>query len=628
MNKLLFHAAGLAGLLTIGWVASGYLHSSPLAGAMTLLIGAFYGLGALELWRFQQATAGLNRALGGLATGPAQLDALGDWLTQVPPSLRHTVRLRVEGTRTGLPGPALAPYLVGLLVLLGMLGTFVGMVLTLQGTGLSLERAIDVQTLRDSLAAPVRGLGLAFGTSVAGVAASAMLGLMVALCRRDRQQAGQLLDTHSATTLQAFSLSHQAEQRRIFDRESSLRLRQQTREEAVGLAQQRHQENLQLQQQQVQQLPLLVNHLQGLMLQMEQRAQQSNEQLLASQQQFQGQAQQAYSALAQSVGQTLQRSLEEGARITTATLEPAVAATMKGMAQETAALQRTVANTLQQQLQGFAQGFEAQSSAWLDTLGHQAQAQSAAWLQTLDLARAEQQVQHLTRDEQHLAAWGAALAGMAAQLEQTSGHITEQVEAQARSTITEVASLVQAATAAPRAAAEVVAQLREQLSASLARDNTLLEERGRLMASLNTLLGMVQHSTAEQQTAVKQMLVTTSTGLQQAQAHFTAQVNADAARLETASAQLTSSAVEVASLGEAFGVAVNLFQEANLQMVCQMKGLEEALGKASARGDEQLAYYVAQAREVIDLSLLSQKQVVDELQRLAKRQVTMAGAVA
>jgi hypothetical protein len=34
------------------------------------------------------------------------------------------------------------------------------------------------------------------------------------------------------------------------------------------------------------------------------------------------------------------------------------------------------------------------------------------------------------------------------------------------------------------------------------------------------------------------------------------------------------------------------------------------------RSDEQLAYYVAQAREIIDLSLMSQRQIVDDLQQL------------
>src|SRR3546814_4133357 len=66
--------------------------------------------------------------------------------------------------------PVLTPYLVGLLVLLGMLGTFLGMVATLRGTGLALESSTDLAAIRASLAAPVQGLGFAFGTSVAGVA--------------------------------------------------------------------------------------------------------------------------------------------------------------------------------------------------------------------------------------------------------------------------------------------------------------------------------------------------------------------------------------------------------------------------------------------------------------------------
>ncbi len=112
------------------------------------------------------------------------------------------MRLRIEGERVGLPGPALTPYLAGLLVLLGMLGTFLGMVVTLNGTGAALRgRDRPAGRSAPSLAAPVKGLGLAFGTSVAGVAASAMLGLMSALCRRERLQAGQLLDTRIATTL-------------------------------------------------------------------------------------------------------------------------------------------------------------------------------------------------------------------------------------------------------------------------------------------------------------------------------------------------------------------------------------------------------------------------------------------
>ena len=43
-------------------------------------------------------------------------------------------------------------------------------------------------------------------------------------------------------------------------------------------------------------------------------------------------------------------------------------------------------------------------------------------------------------------------------------------------------------------------------------------------------------------------------------------------------------------------------------------------GQSLERSDEQLAYYVAQAREVIDLSIMSQKEIVEELRQLPSRQ--------
>ena len=90
-------------------------------------------------------------------------------------------------------------------------------------------------------------------------------------------------------------------------------------------------------------------------------------------------------------------------------------------------------------------------------------------------------------------------------------------------------------------------------------------------------------------------------------------------------AQVTGSAVEVASLGDAFGVAVRLFGESNDRLMAHLQRIEAALDKSLMRSDEQLAYYVAQAREVIDLSMLSQKQIVENLQQLASQRAT-AGA--
>ena len=90
---------------------------------------------------------------------------------------------------------------------------------------------------------------------------------------------------------------------------------------------------------------------------------------------------------------------------------------------------------------------------------------------------------------------------------------------------------------------------------------------------------------------------------------------------------MTGSAVEVASLGEAFGAAVHLFGESNDKLVAHLQRIESALDKSLTRSDEQLAYYVAQAREVIDLSMLSQKQILEDLQRLGDQRA-LAGTEA
>ncbi len=648
MNKHLYRAAALVGLLAVAWVAMGYLPHNPLALAMTVLIGAFYGMGVLELQRYQKDTAGLSQALSSLTEPPAQL---AGWLAQLPAALRHSVRLRLQGERSAMAGPALTPYLAGLLVLLGMLGTFVGMVVTLHGTGLALERAADVQSMRDSLAAPVRGLGLAFGTSVAGVAASAMLGLMSALCRRGRQLAGQQLDAKIATTLQTCTRAHQLQLQR--DAANQLQQQQlQLAERALQAQQLMHQEAqqqaqqvAQQAQQQAQALPLLADRMQALMsllqqqsqqsqaqlhsqaqashTQLQQTAQQLQAQLLASQQLFQGGAEQAYRALATSVDQTLQRSLLEAARLAAASQDSVLQTTMGSITRETAALHGHIASTVQQQLDGLTQRFEQQSDAWVEAVGAQVQAQTSALLRTLSETQAAQQAQQASQDQDRLAAWTSALGAMAQKLEHSTGHITAQAEAQARATVAEVSRLVLTAAEAPRAAADVVAQLRDKLSESLARDNAMLEERGRIMATLNTVLGAVQHTSTEQTAAIDRLVASTAEWLDQAGARFNDKVSAESARLDSVAVQLSASAVDVASLGEAFAAAVDQFSQSNSHTVAHLQRVEEALASSRTRSDEQLAYYVAQAREVIDLSLMSQKRIVDDLQRLARSPATV-----
>lgn len=640
-------AVFLAGLVVLAWIGTGYVVSNPVALIVTLLIGACYVAGSVELQRHHRATSGLIEAVSDLAEPPP---ALGAWLERVPASLRHAVRLRIEGTRGALPSPTLAPYLVGLLVLLGMLGTLLGMMATLRGTGAALESAADLQAIRASLAAPVKGLGFAFGTSIAGVATSAMLGLLAAFCRRERTQAVELLDARIATTLRAFSPAHQ-------------------RDEAFRLLQR-----------QADAMPTLVDRLHAMTIAIEQQNLKSNERQLASQEAFHSKTEAAYLRLASSVEQSLKESIAENARNAGAMLQPVVETTMAGLERESVALRDSIARSVERQLDGLSKGFETSSASvaqiwnraldahrqsnealvarlsasaqqYVDAAVAQFEQHSASLLQSTSEAHVRLADLLASRDETRLAAWAQRLETMAAALSQeweragagnasrqqeicdtlsrTMRETAAQTQAHASETIAEIARLMQAASEAPKLAAEVVAQLRQKLSDSMARDTAMLEERSRMLATFNTLLDAVNDASTRQRSAVDELIATSSGLLERAGQRFTETLGSEADKLGTVAAQMTSSAIEVASLSEAFGAAAQLFGDANEKLVAHLERIEAALDKSLARSDDQLAYYVAQAREVIDLSMMSQKQIVEDLQRLATQRTSeSAGAEA
>ncbi len=77
-------------------------------------------------------------------------------------------------------------YIVGLLVFLGLLGTFWGLLETIQSVGKAIN-ALDTKQgdslvifaeLKDGLAAPLRGMGTAFSSSLMGLAGSLILGFL------------------------------------------------------------------------------------------------------------------------------------------------------------------------------------------------------------------------------------------------------------------------------------------------------------------------------------------------------------------------------------------------------------------------------------------------------------------
>ena len=135
MNRYSFHTAFGLGAVAVIWVAAAVASSHLLVLCMCAVIGLVYGIGARELQQHRQDTNALNQALRNI---PERLNDLNDWLVSLPATLQSPVRSRIEGERVALPGPALTPYLVGLLVMLGMLGTFLGMVVTFKGAAFAM----------------------------------------------------------------------------------------------------------------------------------------------------------------------------------------------------------------------------------------------------------------------------------------------------------------------------------------------------------------------------------------------------------------------------------------------------------------------------------------------------------
>ena len=112
-------------------------------------------------------------------------------------------------------------------------------------------------------------------------------------------------------------------------------------------------------------------------------------------------------------------------------------------------------------------------------------------------------------------------------------------------------------------------------------------------------------------------MTSTAANLSHTQHQFIDSVSSESAKLGDIAAHVTASAVDVASLGEAFGMAVGTFSETNEKLMAHLQRIEQAIDKSMTRSDEQLAYYVAQAREIIDLSIGSQKDVLEALQQRA-----------
>ena len=678
MTRLLFLTAFLLGATAVSWMGAGFAGSHLLAFIITAVIGGVYLLGIVELLHFRRATSTLESALQNI---PAQTDNTGEWLQQwlnrLDPSLREAVRLRIEGDRVGLPAPVFTPYLVGLLVMLGLLGTFIGMVDTLSGAVLALQGSTELEAVRAGLAAPIQGLGVAFGTSVAGVAASAMLGLISTLVRRDRMLATRQLEGKIAGVFKGLSLGHQRQQayNAVQSQARSLpAVADKLQDVAAQLALMGDKLGAALLASQNEFHDVTEKRFAGLALTHEKLG----ETLLANQEHFHAATGSRFTELAASVDHSLRETLAASGKAAGESISPIVAEAMAGMGQMAQDTQRQLATTARDQLQAFGaefrtaidsllKTFEANASSWtdqtlalqgsinqsvtestaafIDTAGANSAAllarigellqstealvaaridSESAWLEGQG-QRMEQLTAALTAElgalrAQEGQAQAAAVARLAALESAVAGHLV-QLGSGLEAPMTR---LIETASETPRAAAEVIGQLRAEISNNIERDNKLLEERQRVMDQLNTLSASLAQSSSGQRKAVEKLVADSERTLQDISTRIGDHIQAEVSKMSDASANVAGGAVELASLGEAFGLAVELFNTSNENMIEHLGRLEDAMERAGTRSDEQMAYYVAQAREIIDQSMLSQKEIIDDLRRLGGKQRQLA----
>jgi hypothetical protein len=706
MTKILSITAFTLGAVIVVWMGASFMGSNLLAFAITCVIGVVYIIGFREVMRFQRDTGTLDTAL---LTTENKITDLNEWLGLLSPTLRSSVRLRIQGEHLSLPAPMLTPYLVGLLVMLGLLGTFVGMVETLKGAVSALEGSTELEAIRAGLTAPIKGLSLAFGTSVAGVSASAMLGFISALGRRQRSLASQLLDGKMMSLFQDFSLAYNRDQ------------------------------TFQAMQSQAQSLPLLVQTLTTVAERLDSFSNDISQQLIANQAQFHSELSTTYTTLATSVDNSLKQSVIDSSRLlgesqqrSIAELNPVIVDMVNAISQELASTHTRLADNLEQRFGTLALQIAGTTKdaaqAWqrgvsdyqrssdsmvervagtLDSLNDRFSSSTSVMLSRFGEA-SEQWVAHQqAQDQQRFTQWHDAftqttvdvqqsmselsasnqansqgmleavgrllssteqlvqgridnedrwLGNYEARMTELRSQLVEQLSAlrdeearrgdaaveQLKTLSTDVAEhlqnlgnglevpmtrLIETASETPRAAAEVISQLRAEMSNTMERDNQLLIEREQIFERLTTVTTALQQSSAEQNETLQTLLTTSADTLKEIGARFGEQVDTETTRLADTVDHFSGSAVELASLGDSFGTAVEHFSQSNRDVSEMLTQIEGALQTSTQRSDEQMAYYVVQAREIIDHTILSQQEVIEQLRQLGRATPTVGGLV-
>jgi hypothetical protein len=601
MKKIeLFTSAYAVGMALVLWVAATAMLSNPLVLVMTLLIGAVFTWGMQELNLHRKQTLALRTALQSLTDPLTDLNA---WLQQLPPVLQSSVSQRIRGARVAPPAPAMTSYLVGLLVMLGMLGTFLGMVLTLSGTAFALQSLTDIQGIRVAFSEPIKGLGLAFGASVAGVGTSAMLGFMSTLVRKERLQAWGTLEERMESQLHG----HTSEQRQ--------------------------EQSLQAIEQHLQIMPELVLSLNQWMQRMESQQAKAGSDLQIRQEAFQTEARQQHLAWVEALDLKLRDQLSQTFGQTSAQLQEMSRAVLGRLELQAHTLHEEFSsqhqNNLQQQMQQMHQWVAQIESAMVHQWNQIGSGLQGALTQWTDLTQQATQ----------------AAAGLMNQMGQLiadhSGrdHHLLQERTQLMAQLTQLTQLLDQQIGQ---LSQIMGQELQQLSQGLSHQvselsQALKQEMTQLSQTFGQQSQQISHDFGQQAQHLSQTFehqahqISQSFGLQAQQLsqsfdqqathisqRFEQHIERQDQHTQDLDGQLQASAIEMQALAQSFAEAVQALLDSQHKTLHQLQQTDQTLAQSVARSDEQLAYYVAQAKEVIELSLSAQKPMLQALERASQ----------
>jgi hypothetical protein len=183
---------GFIAMILYRRIAFAFMANPGLNGLIfgVLAVGIVYGIrNVVRLFREARWVNALPRGTAAHVSPPVLLAPMATLLGNRPPSSRiSTVTLRVIldsiGTRLD-EAREVSRYLTGLLIFLGLLGTFWGLIETvgsLSGVLKSMQTGADAGTmfddLKSNLAAPLGGMSVSFTSSLFGLSGSLILGFL------------------------------------------------------------------------------------------------------------------------------------------------------------------------------------------------------------------------------------------------------------------------------------------------------------------------------------------------------------------------------------------------------------------------------------------------------------------